>query len=396
MEPDELIVGRVLAGDKAAFGLLIDRHRPEAVRLARRVLWSSAEAEDAVQEAWLQAFLSLPRLETASRFRGWLLGIVVNIARSQRRRRRDASLEDWAGGRAVDDPALRDAEPLPDVVQESRELHRIVVAAIGELAPEQRAAVELHYVDGLKLWEIAALSNAPVGTVKARLHRARARLRQALATAVAASPWEIGDKEEPMVKVTVQDVIVRAPKEGEVHWLAQGKENRLAHWRVILLRERSGTRVLPIWVDPRDGDIIAMRLAGLASFRPMPWDLITRLIEIGEMTVERVAVTSLRDNTFYGSLWIRAAGKVHELDVRPSDAINIALDTRAPIFVTEETFAQAGAKVLTASQELPGLEAIHHQSVAQGKAEPDPDEREWRSFRSLPRKEAPWIRTVAR
>ena len=119
------------------------------------------------------------------------------------------------------------------------------------------------------------------------------------------------------------------------------------------------------------------------------------LLRIGEMRVEKVAVVGLREGFFYSSVWVRAGGAVQEIDTRPSDAIPIALECGAPIFVTEETFRQAGVNVLNAGRELPELEAIHAQAVAAGKAEPDPVEREWRSFRSLPRNEATWLRPRA-
>ena len=78
-----------------------------------------------------------------------------------------------------------------------------------------------------------------------------------------------------------------------------------------------------------------------------------------------------------------------------SAAIPIALECGAPIFVTEETFRQAGVEVLSAGRELPELETIHAQAVAEGRAEPDQVPREWRSFRSLARNEAKWLRPRA-
>lgn len=395
METDDALVRRVLAGDRPAFGDLVDRHRDEAVRLARRLLRRPQDAEDAVQEAWLHAFLGLARLRSPERFRGWLLGIVLNNARSLWRRRPDHPLEAWAGGLAVADPTVLDTEPSPEVVHASRELHRLVMDAIGTLPAGQRDTVELHYVDGLKIWEIAALTDAPVGTIKARLHRARARLRLALADAVTtARPHpERHDVEDTMVEVSVEDVILRAPRAEPATWPAFHKDSKLGLMRIVLLRERTGDRVLPIWLWPWDGDAIAMRLVDIESFRPGPHDIIARLLGLGNLTVEKVAVTGLREEVFYGSLWVRAGGTLHEMDVRPSDAITIALDTGAPILVAEETFAQAARHVLRVGQELPGLDAIRQRSIAEGRTEPD--DMEFRSFRAIPRAEHPWIRPRA-
>ena len=397
METDDVLARRVLAGDKPAFGELVDRHRPEALRLARRLLHRSPDAEDAVQEAFLHAFLSLARLRSPERFRGWLLGIVLNMARSRWHTPPDYPLEAWVGGRMVADPLVLDAEPSPEVVHESRELHRLVIDAIATLSSDQRDTVELHYVEGLKLWEIAALVDAPVGTIKARLHRARGRLRHALAEAVTVTVGRRiveAAEEAHMIEVTVEDVVVRSPKVEPGKWLVDPGESKLDYWRVVLLKERTGDRVLPIWLHTADGNAIAMRLVGLEFFRPMPHDLIARVLQIGDLRVEKVAVTGLREDTFFGSLWIRAGGgAVHEIDVRPSDAIAIALDSGAPIFVVEETFRQAGVKVFSAGRELAELEAIRQRSIAEGKAQPD--EKEWRSLRSLPINEGPWLRPRA-
>jgi RNA polymerase sigma factor (sigma-70 family) len=392
MEPDDLLVRRVLAGDKPAFGALIDRHRPEALRLARHLLRRRGDAEDAVQDAFLHAFLGLDHLRSPDRFRGWLLGIVVNLARSRWRTRLDYPLEAWMGGRMVADPSVLEAEPSPEVVRESREVHRLVLEAIELLPDEQRVAVELHYVEGLRLWEIASLIDAPVGTIKARLHRARTRLRGSLADTVTAGRRRRAAEEASMIEVTVEDVIVRSPTAEPATWPPEPRDSKLDYWRVVLLKERAGNRVLPIWVHPFDGDWIGMHLVGLTFFRPVPHELIGRLLRIGSMTVDKVAVTGLRENVFYGSLWVRAGDMVHEIDARPSDAIAIALDTGARILVAEDTFRQAGVKVLASGRELEGLEALHQQALAEGRAEPEPVEKAWRSFRALPRREGPWLR----
>src|SRR2546426_3604599 len=83
METDDLLVRRVLAGDKPAFGELIDRHRREALRLARYLLRHAHDAEDVVQEAFLHAFLDLRELRAHDRFVAWLLGMVVYLAKTR-------------------------------------------------------------------------------------------------------------------------------------------------------------------------------------------------------------------------------------------------------------------------------------------------------------------------
>ena len=398
MDADEVVVGRVRGGDRAAFGELIDRHRGEAIRFARRLVRASHEAEDVVQEALLQAFLSLDRLLHPERFRGWLLGIVLNVARARRRQPRTWSLDDLGGGRPVDDASLLDPMPSPAAVQETLELHGLVDAAVASLAPEHRAAVQLHYVEGLKLWEIASLLGAPLGTIKARLHRARAQLRQALIdTMGTGSPSAVVRKGSVMIEVTLTDVVVRAPKHVDARWIVEKPDDaNLGSHRVLLLRERTGDRVLPIWVGPVEGDLIALRLVDLATARPMPTDLLARVMEAGALRLEKVVVHTLRENLFIASLWIQTAGGSREIDARPSDAIALAFEVNAPIFVAEEVFGDAHAFVLRAGDELSGLEARHARVLGEGKVQPEPMEREWRSVRTLPRAEHKYLRPRGR
>lgn len=398
METDDLLVRRALAGDKSAFGILIDRHRPEVFRLARYVLRGAVDAEDCVQEAFLHALLGLQELRVPDRFLAWVLGIMMNLAKSRLRARREAPVADWPGGRAVAGFLWIDAEPSPEARQEARELHDHIWRALAELPAEQREAVQLHYVEELRVWEIAALVGVPSGTVKARLHRARGRLRRLLAAEFDATAGPGGREEEEiaMIEVTIDDVVVRTPKDGEAQWLALGKDGRstwpndkLGHWRVILLRERDGPRALPIWVGPIEGDMIAMRLAGLSTVRPTPFMLMARMVELAGITVERVVVNALRNEIFYALLCLRIAGRLHEVDARPSDAIILALHTGAPLFVTPEMLDHPD--VVMAGTALDQLEEyVRRKREAKNEA-PEVPAMAWQRFRSLPRAENPWI-----
>jgi RNA polymerase sigma factor (sigma-70 family) len=393
-DDDAKLVARVLAGDKSAFGVLIDRHRAGAIAFARRLV-SRADAEDVVQDALLSAFLRIEDLRAAERFKSWLLGIVINLSRTRLRLRREGYFDDRYGGRAIAGFRLEDAAPSAEFIQETRELHRMIADAIGTLPIEMQETVRLHYVEGLKLGEIAVLIEVPLGTVKARIHRARERLRIALASEIGLTSNREKKRGHPMIEVTVDDVVVRSPKNEEVKWLAEGKDYKLGFTRVILLKERSGNRVLPIWVGAGEGDVIAMLLANISVVRPTPWDLTARLLEVGETKIEKVAVTALRGITYIATMWINAQGKISEVDARPSDAITLALRAGAPIFVTSEVFEQAAPFVLTVEQQMAGLESIHQKLIAEGRAEADAAEMEWRSVRSLPRAEPSWIKSQA-
>ncbi len=99
---------------------------------------------------------------------------------------------------------------------------------------------------------------------------------------------------------------------------------------------------MPIWVGPWEGDSIAMLRAGLATPRPMTFELMARLMEAGQMALERAAVTQLADEVYYATLSVRAGGQAHSLDARPSDAIALALRLGVPIYVDEAIMEQNG------------------------------------------------------
>jgi bifunctional DNase/RNase len=188
------------------------------------------------------------------------------------------------------------------------------------------------------------------------------------------------------------NVVLRAPKNEEARWLASGKDYKLGFHRVIPLKELSGQRILPIWVGPVEGDFIALAIENLTLERPTTYDLTLRLLEAGQVKIQKVAVTALRDNVYYASMWIQTGGQTQEIDARPSDAITLALLGNVPIFVTSETLEQAAAAggLLTVGRESQ-LEEFHSKAIGEGRAEPEALEMEFRSYRSLPRAEVPGL-----
>ncbi len=142
-----------------------------------------------------------------------------------------------------------------------------------------------------------------------------------------------------MIEVELQDVIVRILAED-----AESETPRLAnrHMRIVLLKERDGERVLPIWIGAFEGDALALRLGGEETPRPLTPDLMARLLEATGAEVARVAVTELRENTFYALVTLTVDGKTLELDARPSDAVNLAVRVGAPIVVAETVMDEAG------------------------------------------------------
>ena len=114
---------------------------------------------------------------------------------------------------------------------------------------------------------------------------------------------------------------------------------------VVILEEEHGSRVLPIWIGPAEATSISAQLWHHPSPRPNSHDLAKRLIQSMDAHVLRVVVTELRGGTYYATLVLQARGKSVEIDVRPSDAIALALRVDAPILVREDLFEAADEAV---------------------------------------------------
>lgn len=114
---------------------------------------------------------------------------------------------------------------------------------------------------------------------------------------------------------------------------------------MILLRDGSQRRQLPIFISHEQARAIQMVLEGERAARPMTHDLIVNLLNAWDMTLQRVVIHALRDNTFYAVMTVGKGDKKKELDARPSDAISVALRTNAPIWVMEEVVVDAAMPV---------------------------------------------------
>ncbi|HEY2825340.1 MAG TPA: bifunctional nuclease family protein [Gemmatimonadales bacterium] len=102
---------------------------------------------------------------------------------------------------------------------------------------------------------------------------------------------------------------------------------------VVVLQEKDGERVLPIWIGPAEASAIAMELAGVKFARPLTHDLLKQIIVGLGAELRRVTITQVKDNTYFAELLIHRADQIFQVDARPSDSIAIALRLKAPIFV---------------------------------------------------------------
>jgi bifunctional DNase/RNase len=119
--------------------------------------------------------------------------------------------------------------------------------------------------------------------------------------------------------------------------------DRTTNSPVVILREKDGTRVLPIWIGPAEASAIAMEMQGLRPPRPMTHDLLKAVILGLGAVVQRIVICALKDKTYFAELWLARDDHIFQLDARPSDSIALALRVSATIF-TDAELLEEGAE----------------------------------------------------
>lgn len=176
---DDDLAGGLRRGERGAFADLVARYRADILRLVRRRLGPrSLWTEDVTQDVLLQAQRSAPRFEGRSALRTWLYGVVRNVSRHHlRRERARRGREEDADARLAEIPDGC-LDPLQRLEQEERAT--LVRDAVARLTPEHREALRLRDFEGHDYEAIARMLQIPLGTVRSRLHNARAALGSAL------------------------------------------------------------------------------------------------------------------------------------------------------------------------------------------------------------------------
>ena len=126
---------------------------------------------------------------------------------------------------------------------------------------------------------------------------------------------------------------------------------------IVILRDADGQRALPIWVGIFEANAIALQIENVATPRPMTHDLLRNVIQDLKATVERIVVCDVQDNTYFALIYVTREGQTMAIDARPSDAIALALRTRAPIFVEETVIEHA--KTVDFNAEKPDSDRLH-------------------------------------
>lgn len=177
---DENLVARARRGDRAAFGELVKRHQGALLAVARAYFAAEADAQDAVQDAFVKAYQALGQLADDARFAAWMARITVNTClETLRTSKQKVSLSVFAT--TVELRPRVGQEPFTPATLASHQEHAdLVRAAIGRLPEDQRVALLLRYLEDMSYEQIAAYLDVPTSTVRGRLYKGKRTLRKML------------------------------------------------------------------------------------------------------------------------------------------------------------------------------------------------------------------------
>lgn len=186
--PDAELARRVAGGETAAFEMLMRRHNRTLFRTARAILRDDAEAEDALQDGYLQAYQAIGTWRAEAKLSTWFARIVANEAlmrlRKHARRAEIVPLQPGAATEHLNEIPDTDMNKTPERSAQRAEMRRLLEAQIDALPDDYRAVFVLRAVEEMSVEETAAVLQIPQATVRSRLFRARGLLREALAAKV--------------------------------------------------------------------------------------------------------------------------------------------------------------------------------------------------------------------
>jgi RNA polymerase sigma-70 factor, ECF subfamily len=323
--PDGDLVRLARDGDPAAFRLLVERHLPATRSRAARLCPRADDVDDAVQDAFLQAFVALGRLRDPDRFAAWLGGIVVNVCRAQRRRARLTLLTDWPEKLH---PASADGLPSAEDLDRADAVGR----AVADLPPGQRQAVTVFYYADQPASQIPGSA----GAAKASLHKARLRLRDYIST-----------HRPDLVPVASRRTPMTAVRIAHAHpWPGRRPDGGMTVSHVIVVladtvpAKDGRHRALPIRLSGRDGRF--WRLLARPQDRPEdpgeenpeePVEEMTgQLLQAAGITVTGVQLIELGPEVTAARIEL---GGARHVTTRLADGLAIAVISGAPLTVAD-------------------------------------------------------------
>jgi RNA polymerase sigma-70 factor, ECF subfamily len=331
--PDGDLVRLARDGDPAAFRLLVERHLPMARSRAAGLCPRPDDVDDAVQDAFLQAFIALDRLRDPAKFAGWLGGIVANVCRAQRRRTPLTLLGDWPESLH---PASAHGLPSAEDLDRADALGR----AVADLPPGQRQAVGLFYYADQPASQIASTP----GAAKASLHKARARLREYITA-----------HRPDLIPITSRRTAMTAVRIAHADpWPGRKADGGMSVNHVlVVLADDAGHRALPIRLPGYDGRFwrLLARPADYDEEHPADRDeenpedrdeenpedyaeeMTGQLLHAAGITVTAVTVTDLGPGVTATRIDIDSPGATRQVTTRLADGLALAVITGAPLAV---------------------------------------------------------------
>jgi RNA polymerase sigma-70 factor (ECF subfamily) len=315
--PDGDLVRLARDGDPAALRLLVERHLPMARARAARLCPQPDDADDAVQDAFLQALIALDRLRDPDRFAGWLGGIVANVCRAQRRRAPLTLLGDLPEHLH---PASAGSLPSAEDLDRADVLGR----AVAGLPPGQRHAVTAFYYADQPAGQIAATP----GAAKASLHKARRRLREYI---TAHRPDLI-----PALSRRIPMTAVRIAHTDPVFWMTRPESV------LVVLADDAGHRALPVRL--RRHDVKLRRLLSRPDDHHGELDeldddhaeeMTARLLQAAGVTLAGVTVTGLGPGVTATRIDIAGPAGTRPVTASLADGLTIAVIAGAPLAVDD-------------------------------------------------------------
>lgn len=337
--------------DPVAFRLLVERYRPMALARALSLCGDPDEAEDIVQDAFLQAFVALDRLRDPQRFAAWLAGIVLNVHRAARRRRAPLILlDDWP-----EDIHPVSADGLPGPALDDTDRADALERALNDLPAPQRDAVRLFYYADMPVAAIAGQLDETPGTVKARLHKARGRLRNGIATR---RPDLIPYAPRRISMTTMTRV-------GIAHAEPEPDRTRIHHILVVLA-DQEGGRALPIWLRGIDGHSLLVLLDRAAdtamakdpediampevlpadtAMTGVPEELTGRLLKAAGVSVTGVDIDEIGLDVPAARIELNGPAGTRHVTGRLGEGLALAIATEAPIRIADTLMDRLGEPV---------------------------------------------------
>ncbi|HEY5003779.1 MAG TPA: bifunctional nuclease domain-containing protein, partial [Ktedonobacteraceae bacterium] len=335
---DAQLVQLAREDDNYAFNLLMERYQVMAACIALRMISNEETAHDLVQEAMLQAFLSLDRLRDDTRFKSWFYGIVLNVCRNSRREGRTemVSLNTPTGNWRSELHHSWEEQADPQEYIEQQELRMVLDESLNTLSIKNRTVAQLFYYEEMSIQEIAQKLAISQTAVKNRLYKSREQLRVHL---LKISPDMIPTTtrkrgKDTMIKVSIAKVV---PQQN--------------YRTLVVLQDKVQQRVLSIWLkvdwtDPID----RMRMLPQTQntpIEPLTTDFMVNLLQATGSTISSIEIENLQDELLYARVHIQSHGEERHLKARLNDAIPLALRLHSDLYVADAVMEKLGQKLPT-------------------------------------------------